>query len=70
MWVRIFNKQDRIRHHDPFNPKHDFKIEVPKGETRSNRHTRLRAVGVSRSGRGIAKIAEAVKARRQRGEDS
>jgi hypothetical protein len=59
MFVKTYNKHDRIRHSlDRYHPKHDWVIEVPRGETQSNKHTRLRHVGVSRTGQGIARILE------------
>jgi hypothetical protein len=58
MRIRVYNERDRIRHLDPFSAKHDFRIDPPKGEAPHNRRARLRQVGVSRTGKGIARIME------------
>lgn len=56
MLVKIHNAHDRIRSSptERYKPKHDFVIPPPKGETLHNRHARIRQIGVSRTGVGIA----------------
>jgi hypothetical protein len=56
--MKFYNHRDIVRGTNPFHPKHDFKIDPPKGEAPHNKRARLRQTGVSRTGVGIARIME------------
>jgi hypothetical protein len=49
-----------------FSRENDWVVPVPKGETVSNKHARLRHTAVSRSGVEIARIVEAQRERKAR----
>ena len=66
----IWNRSDQIRQSPSARhlPRYDFKIAAPRGESAENRKTRLRAVGVSRTGQGIARIVNTARSKKHRGE--